>query len=86
MKEILLKIKEFFFRAASFTVNIVKTIVRWHKGKSFSLDKGFFGYIFVLLLALFATQALISPITSVIFIFVLLLPIISLVYMYICTH
>ncbi len=75
MKEVLLKIKEFFFRVA-----------RWHKEKSFSLDRGFFGYLFVLLVALFATQALISPITAVIFIFVLLLPIISLGYMYICTQ
>ena len=75
MKEILLKIKEFFFRA-----------YRWHKEKSFSLDRGFFTYLFVLALALFATQALVSPITAVIFIFVLLLSIISLLYMYICTQ
>ena len=75
MKEVLLKIKEFFFRA-----------YRWHKEKSFSLDRGFFTYLFVLALALFGTQALVSPISAVIFVFVLLLPIISLLYMYICTQ
>ncbi|MBE6608192.1 MAG: DUF58 domain-containing protein [Ruminococcaceae bacterium] len=86
MKEILLKIKEFFFRAVDFTVNTVRTIRRWQKEKNFSLDKGFYGYLILVVIALLATQALISPITSVIFIFIILLPIISLVYMYICTQ
>ena len=86
MKEILLKIKEFFFRAVDFTVNAVRVVRRWQKEKSFSLDKGFYVYLTIVVIALLATQALISPITSVIFIFILLLPAVSLLYLYICTQ
>ncbi len=84
MKEILLKIKEFFFRAVDFIVNTVRAVRRWQKEKNFSLDKGFYAYLVVVVIALLATQALISPITSVIFIFVILLPIVSLLYLYMC--
>lgn len=86
MKEILLKIKEFFFRAVDFTVNAVRAVRRWQKENNFSFDKGFYIYLVIVVIALLATQALISPITSVIFIFVILLPAVSLLYLYICTQ
>ncbi len=86
MKEIFSKTVGFFRRIFRPVKNFFASVAEWRREKAFSLTRGFFTYIVILVLALVATQALVSKITSVVFIFVLLCPLISLLHMYICTQ